>query len=1071
MKKIILSVGLVMSSLFYDTVNAQIAQPGSCALNTSSGGSGNGNKVYPSSCSNIANYIPTQTTDTLTYRINFHFFKHANGSAGGMDHVTLQDCKNAMWGLNNNWFMNITNSPTLPTSPPTVNVYPDSRIRFKFTNMYVHNDERAFQHWETHHLTNPTRDTNVFVPPSIYDSYFYNTYSVNPKSEINVFFLDSTVTGAAGIAIVPGVVYMGFYGKWWINTATWPWGTADLLPHELGHAVGNLTHTNYGPQFPDYTLDTGPWGFVPCTQGVTSNNIMDYNQCRNYLSPDQIANFYLGAAYQSNGVFGGGFNATQWTTLCNWDNTKTVNITSTQTWTNARALGGDLVVKAGNQLTIKCLVSLPPNGRVIVEPTAKLVIDGGTLTTNCSAMWTGVEVWGDNTKAQTINVTTGMPNYQGMLSIINNGSIENAQYGVGLYASDGQGNINWNKTGGIVQAVGASFNNNNKDVAFLAYAAPANVPNKSYFYNCGFTISNPLTGGWADSRISMYAVKGVTIHGCNFTTSLTGASLSDAIVTNDASFTIDNYNATQTSFNGFNKCINAQNTISSNYIIVNNTLFNSFNNYGIYLTNSNSSTINNNTFSVNNSILGSAVVYGSYFNQCSGYLFKNNIFNGGTNTGQIGGSYINASGVSANSAYNNVFNNLTYGQWAAEQNQSTNGTTGLVISCNDFNNCTYDIGIQSLTNNTLAGIAKAQGAAGSPTTYVSNTYNNTGSCSNQNKIYIYNAQSYGLNHASFTGNLYEPLPTACASSLVTSIQGSGTYNKTTYCPANPGNGCGGGGCRLAQVHSDLKKQQVQILSLTEGTEPHQNAQAKLANMQNQYELLVNEKIRNLLYDTTNNNPYDSIIYYLHTLGHNPAAHKAIALAYLQKKDYVHAHAFVDSAKNAGTSNKDFADYHHAIINAMQTPNYYAAVKNNTILKNQMLGYANNYYSEMNAGARAFLKQVHGINIAETILTPVQQVQNARQGAEINPVIALSDDVKLYPNPATNNLMLDYTLNEQDLATVVIRDVNGKIAQAINLTSGNKNHQADISNLSNGIYFVSLQKNGMLISTQKLVIVK
>ena len=64
------------------------------------------------------------------------------------------------------------------------------------------------------------------------------------------------------------------------------YATAQLTAHELGHCLG-LRHTNT-PQFNDLPK-SDKFGWINCNNTNTSNNIMGYNLCRNYLSPLQIA--------------------------------------------------------------------------------------------------------------------------------------------------------------------------------------------------------------------------------------------------------------------------------------------------------------------------------------------------------------------------------------------------------------------------------------------------------------------------------------------------------------------------------------------------------------------------------------------------------------------------------------------------------------------------------------------------------------------------------------------------------------------------------------------------------------
>ena len=63
----------------------------------------------------------------------------------------------------------------------------------------------------------------------------------------------------------------------------------------------------------------------------------------------------------------------------------------------------DIVIKSGNTLTVQCEVQFVPDAKIIVEPGAKLIIDGGKLTNDnyYRTFWQGIEVWGNHNLPQT----------------------------------------------------------------------------------------------------------------------------------------------------------------------------------------------------------------------------------------------------------------------------------------------------------------------------------------------------------------------------------------------------------------------------------------------------------------------------------------------------------------------------------------------------------------------------------------------------------------------------------------------------------------------------------------------
>lgn len=83
---------------------------------------------------------------------------------------------------------------------------------------------------------------------------------------------------------------------------------------------------------------------------------------------------------------------------------------------------------------------------------------------------------------------------------------------------------------------------------------------------------------------------------------------------------------------------------------------------------------------------------------------------------------------------------------------------------------------------------------------------------------------------------------------------------------------------------------------------------------------------------------------------------------------------------------------------------------------------------------------------------------------------ISEDVTVYPNPASDNITLSYSLTEQAEVNVVVRDLTGKVVLAMNqglLGAGAYNLTIESASFAQGMYTVTLNANGAT-STQKLI---
>jgi hypothetical protein len=75
-------------------------------------------------------------------------------------------------------------------------------------------------------------------------------------------------------------------------------------------------------------------------------------------------------------------------------------------------------------------------------------------------------------------------------------------------------------------------------------------------------------------------------------------------------------------------------------------------------------------------------------------------------------------------------------------------------------------------------------------------------------------------------------------------------------------------------------------------------------------------------------------------------------------------------------------------------------------------------------------------------------------------------IHLYPNPTSNDLIVDYNLTGQSQVSIKIIDANGKMV--INKNKISKGSKLSVSQLNRGIYFVQvIDKNNRLLFTDKL----
>jgi hypothetical protein len=95
------------------------------------------------------------------------------------------------------------------------------------------------------------------------------------------------------------------------------------------------------------------------------------------------------------------------------------------------------------------------------------------------------------------------------------------------------------------------------------------------------------------------------------------------------------------------------------------------------------------------------------------------------------------------------------------------------------------------------------------------------------------------------------------------------------------------------------------------------------------------------------------------------------------------------------------------------------------------------------------------------IAPKHQPQTALKNGEL----------KVYPNPASNQLSVELTNEIQGTIVIEIYDINGKLVLNQLLNAKQKSQNIDISTVKKGIYNLRVKANDDIVKYQKLVIIK
>ncbi len=762
----------------------------------------NNSSAYNNKYGRLSYWVPAANTPIKTVKINFNIIQHSNGSGNFQNTISELNRLNQIAA----WASNIYQFNCAPSDPlPGVTPLADSKVRFEVQGIYFYPNDALWG------VTSATTLLNAI-----------QTADPNRMDALNIVF--SEATSGYGYASLPStsnfsqdsyVITFGYQS----NIAS-DYAKAQHLAHELGHCL-DLLHTYSGisccpepcnPSDPDYLSDVfgvipppncyhdAGWGCnVNDPLNTCTNNLMGGTGASCYLSPLQMGKINRALSMASVRRY----------VKCATNTKGNINVNANEVWDFDIKLYNGVTIKTGRQLTLKCKASFIDGKGFIVERGAKLIVDGGTITSSCN-MWDGIFVWGDRTKSQNPWATN---TDQGLVWVKNGALIENALDAISTIKVDAAGVADWNYTGGIVRCEGNSiFRNNRRAIQFLSFqnASPANpnvmLGNQSSISNCTFESTKHLNWPYTPLNyfITMYDVQYITITGNTFQ-NIGNSNLyyedfekGGGIKSIDARYSITplclNGGCTSIQRNKFKNLwygINAESSNSMQTISVTKTDFENCL-FGVYANSLANVTLSENSFMVGQNLAtdpNHKDAYGSYFDNIPSFNFDGNTYNTAVN-GEIG-SIVRNSGAAQNVVYNNTFLNLLNGSQALDNNDGTTLIDGLKINCDDYVNNQYDIivgdvGLPNTPVNSSTNVAFYQGQnqVGKPLLLARNTFTYSGTCpTGEDMIWVNKSSTQPLlyaHNANVSATIYcDPL---CSDPLVLRQNSNIIFNKSSQCP-------------------------------------------------------------------------------------------------------------------------------------------------------------------------------------------------------------------------------------------------------------------------------------------------
>jgi len=800
--------------------------------------------------------------------------------------------------------------------------------------------------------------------------------------------------------------------------------------------------------------------------------------------------------------------------------TQIFEITESQTWeaTSFHNFNTSVSVKSGVTLTIKGKVTFAKDNWLQIEPGAKVIVDGGKLFNYCDKNWEGIHVAGDPGKDQ-YTVSN-----QGYL-FLKDAEIQNADVAVSTAALDNNGNIDWSKTGGgIVIAVNTTFKNNKRHAEFMEYKKSNNYAGS--FTNCTFELNQTCNASNQSLMKNMtmviaWGVQGIKFTGCEFKNP-NGADNADqpnynrgtGIFTLDATMQVSgNLNLTSCNiqkrglFSNLSTGINSTHspgfTVSGKtkvkdqnfelndkgIVITNGVTYNVYrNNFNLfvpgYISPSNIGYFNR-IASPGDYELGATGIAGIYTNNSSGFLIEQNNFEFSDQISSYRYEIIIPT-VFNNSLGNGGGGNfrLNHIQGSPIGAQTQQNNQALQLTCNGFENTYNAIKMNPVTTTQQTpgfGIcdprATDEGQKNRTdyyNTFISNSPYDATHYPNNIKTYVIEP---GANDRPDPNKVIRVDVNDCSNIV------NGSVIPKDFCLPNKS---------LNEIcHSEweelnpdkgafnLFKTRRNGISDSMDNELYNPQEISQAQSDLKYYTIEATQAKNRVIwaynilselDSTVNYT-DSIIAFLANET-DVASRKQLIATYYAVGDYTKSSQNLETLPQTTDELVQFKAYYNLMIAvASDERNIYQ-------LNSEETGALQNIAATNTTAAlaaRGILTLVNGEVYSETIerTEEEQMLTSTRLKNELNsPQKLIEKNIKVYPNPANQNVMISYELELDSMkgeAYISLIDIAGKEILLTKIVNTNGVTVLSTASFNNSLYFIKLYTGSLLIASRKIII--
>lgn len=240
-------------------------------------------------------------------------------------------------------------------------------------------------------------------------------------------------------------------------------------------------------------------------------------------------------------------------------------------------------------------------------------------------------------------------------------------------------------------------------------------------------------------------------------------------------------------------------------------------------------------------------------------------------------------------------------------------------------------------------------------------------------------------------------------------------------------------------------------------------------------LAVADLIRYFLMDTTEVNGLDSVIVIIENENWTNVRCKLVD-ALIDRGDYTRAIEELDDMQS-DPSMASFCEFKRLVIGLNQQIARCYTIRDDETKRNEVEGIANDTQNHDCKNAQSLLTFIFDMDFPEDIIPPMEgtgqkSMQASNDDSGFSAIQSNQDFVKLYPNPANENLFVEYDLEDSEANySLIIHDMLGNQLTQQNLNGGKGLTKVDLGKIPQGIYICSIFMGDQLMENLKFVVTK